>query len=457
MDRNRPSKLGHVFHAAWGTLGRLRGAGAGQDRVLAQVETGGQGLDLTARTGQEGGAVLDRFLDRLQFRFLNIQIQVKRVDRETGELAAAAHQTAQTAQEVARGAHDLTAAVEAAQGALASSRASREQAQALVQRTAESNLSLQQLLQAGLASTEQNREAIRKIDATGARVEGALKIIGEIARQTNLLSLNAAIEAAKAGHAGRGFAVVADEVRKLAERSRESASAIAALMEENRENCTLGQSTSEACHRDVATAISGLREGQEAFRLATEASARMGEDHARLDEVIRELSAISDRNASAGQELAATAEQQERSVHAIHRLAGELDDLFAGMRLVPEGVPAILLVAQSDHLAWRDRMEAALGGKVKLDPGNLADHRNCRLGEWYYDPAQTAGHSALAAFRAIEDPHRRVHEAGKAMAGMLQEGRRREAEACLEQVGQASAEVVAGLQELAAKAAGARG
>jgi methyl-accepting chemotaxis protein len=126
------------------------------------------------------------------------------------------------------------------------------------------------------------------------------------------------------------------------------------------------------------------------------------------------------------------------------------------MRLVPDGVPPVLLVAQSDHLAWRDRMEAALEGKVRLDPEKMTDHRHCRLGEWYYDSVQTGVLNAQPAFRSIEDPHRRVHEAGRSMARLLQEGRRTEAEAHLEEVRRASAEVVTGLRGLAEQAAAGR-
>ncbi|WP_114153864.1 methyl-accepting chemotaxis protein [Chromobacterium haemolyticum] len=117
------------------------------------------------------------------------------------------------------------------------------------------------------------------------RITSIVNTIHEIADQTNLLALNAAIEAARAGEQGRGFAVVADEVRKLAERTNASTKEVAGMIDDIRNGTS---SASESIHEMQVKA----RMGEEHAGVASTSIDQIRSSTAQLSEVVSHFSAV---------------------------------------------------------------------------------------------------------------------------------------------------------------------
>ncbi len=296
-------------------------------KIAAAMERSDLSLTLDASSEDEVGALagaFNRYNRVLRDAFRRFGSQSDQVASGSTELSSAAEQMSATTDELAKGNEGLRARTEQLASAITELTASIETV------SDHAELSRKVSKEASEAAGEGTRVGLDTTRAMGEvresthRMVQAIGVIREIANQTNLLSLNAAIEAAKAGTMGKGFAVVAEEVRKLAERSQVSAREIETLI-----STSLG--AVEAGERSVGSVVEQL-EGirTQAERAAdtvlqiTQACSEQARTAGEIAQVVTSVAAENAKSASASTQLASTSLEVARTAGDLARIAETL-------------------------------------------------------------------------------------------------------------------------------------
>lgn len=292
-------------------------------------------------------AAFARMQDGLRVMVGASQRNANELAQAAQELTAAARQTAAATDSQSEAASGMAAAVEemsvsidqvrdhasAARGVAAAAGESSRAGGQVVHSTADE-------MRQVAAAVNDSAGSIRELENYSKEISDIVNVIREVAEQTNLLALNAAIEAARAGEQGRGFAVVADEVRKLAERTASSTHSIAAVIEKVQVGA---RHAAQEMDNGVARVGAGVKLALQAGSSITDIQASAG----RVTSAVDDIGGALDEQAVAAQEIARGVERiagmaEENSISArqtssaadrLHALAGELERSVARFRV----------------------------------------------------------------------------------------------------------------------------
>ena len=272
--------------------------------------------DLTQRVPTSGNDEITALSSSFNTFVEKIHNTVKQVANTTGELAAAATQIAASAEEMAAGisrqeqqTSQVSAAIvemSASVGEVAqkakdvnvasdSARDNASKGGQIVQNTVSEIMGIAE-------DVGQSAESVTELGKQSEQIGEIIQVINEIAEQTNLLALNAAIEAARAGEHGRGFAVVADEVRKLAERTTQATDEVAKSI--------------KAIQGQTGTAVQQIEAGSKRVNKGVELATSAGtalksivEGSARLSEMVSAIAAAAEEQSAASEQITRSVEQ----------------------------------------------------------------------------------------------------------------------------------------------------
>jgi methyl-accepting chemotaxis protein len=255
--------------------------------------------------GQDELTQLLRAMDGMAHRIREVMGQVR---TEADGLTSASGHVASTSTSLSQGTSEQASAVE-------ETTASLTQMTASINQTAANARQTEQMAQQGARDTEHSGGAVTEtVQAMRAIAEKVL-LIQEIAYQTNILSLNAAIEAGRAGEHGRGFAVVSSEVRRLAERSQGAAREIAVL-------ATSSVATAERAGERLGALVPSIRKTADLVQEVALAASEQATSVGHVSRAMGQVSVVTQQNASAAEELAATSQQLAAQAVSLQRLLG---------------------------------------------------------------------------------------------------------------------------------------
>ncbi|MEO5342374.1 MAG: methyl-accepting chemotaxis protein [Gammaproteobacteria bacterium SHHR-1] len=302
-----------------GPLGQLK-------QVIHEVAQGNLSARSQIRQNDEVGAMakaFDSLLDRFQGFVQEVRGAVDQLTDAAGNLQKITDESSREVQDELTQSEQVVTAMTEMSASVREVASNAQQAASATEQADQTASDGQRVVSATIGSIEELAREVENASAVMQRLKSGTEGIGQvldvirgIAEQTNLLALNAAIEAARAGEQGRGFAVVADEVRTLASRTQESTQEIHSMIE------TLQLGAMEA--------VNVMESGRKQTHLSVEQAAKAGKSLGEITQAVGRITEMNTQIATAAEEQSAVAEEINRNLVAISEAAQRVSSQVGG-------------------------------------------------------------------------------------------------------------------------------